>query len=152
MTACTKTRELLGKADSLCQKRGVRLTDQRRRVLEILSELSRPAGAYELLDRLKPGLPGATPPTVYRALEFLLAQGLVHKLESLNAYVGCHHPGEPHRSQFLICRLCGEVREVEDGGVDRSLGSLLDAEGFSPERRVVEITGRCARCRTEGAR
>jgi Fur family zinc uptake transcriptional regulator len=141
------TQDLLGEADRLCRQRGVRLTDQRRRVLKILSGLSRPAGAYELLDRLKAGVPGATPPTVYRALGFLVAQGLVHKLESLNAYVGCHHPGEPHRSQFLICRQCGEVRELEDGAVERSLGSLLDSEGFCPERRVVEITGRCARCR-----
>jgi len=147
-----QTRALLERADVLCRDRGARLTDQRRRVLEILTDLSRPVGAYELLDRLKTGLPGATPPTVYRALAFLLAEGLVHKLESLNAYVGCPHPGEPHRSQFLICRQCGEVREMEDAAVERSLCSLLDAEGFSPERRVVEITGCCARCRTEGVR
>jgi len=147
-----ETLALLEQADALCQGRGARLTDQRRRVLEILTDLSRPAGAYELLDRLKKGLPGATPPTVYRALAFLLAEGLVHKLESLNAYVGCPHPGAPHRSQFLICRQCGEVRELEDGAVERSLCSLLDAEGFRPERRVVEITGCCARCGTERMR
>jgi len=138
---------LVVQADALCRHRGVRLTEQRRRVLEILSDLGRPAGAYEVLDHLKRAAPGAAPPTVYRALEFLLAQGLVHRLESLNAYVGCRHPGEPHGSQFLICRDCGEVRELEDGAVDLSLAALVEAEDFTPERRVVEVTGRCGRCR-----
>ncbi len=141
---------LLAQADALCRRRGVRMTEQRRRVFEILSDLGRPAGAYEVLDHLRRAVPGAAPPTVYRALEFLLAQGLVHRLESLNAYVSCHHPGAPHRSQFLICRACGEVRELEDGAVDLSLGALLAAEGFTPERRIVEVTGRCARCGQAG--
>ncbi len=143
---------LLEQADALCRHRGVRLTEQRRRVLEILWDLGRPAGAYEVLDRLKRGAPGAAPPTVYRALEFLLAQGLVHRLESLNAYVSCHHPGQPHRSQFLICGDCGEVRELEDGAVDLSLETLLQSEGFTPERRVIEVTGRCASCCGRGSR
>jgi Fur family zinc uptake transcriptional regulator len=137
-------------ADALCRRRGVRLTAQRRRVLEILYRLDRPAGAYEILDHLKGQAPGAVPPTVYRALDFLLAQGLVHKLESLHAYVGCRCPGEAHPSQFLICKGCGRVRELADGAVDHSVGALLDAEGFRPERRVIEVTGTCARCRDGG--
>ena len=142
--------ELLETADSLCRRRGVRLTAQRRRVLEILYRLNRPVGAYELLDHLKRRVPGAVPPTVYRALDFLQTQGLAHKLESLHAYVGCRHPGDAHPGQFLICTDCGRVREVADGGVEHSVGALLDAEGFRPQRRVIEVTGTCARCRHGG--
>jgi Fur family zinc uptake transcriptional regulator len=103
-------------------------------------------GAYDILDLLKVQLPSAKPPTVYRALDFLLEQGLVHRLESLNAYVGCIHPEHPHASQFLICRDCGEVRELESRNVDRTLDSELKACGFKAESQVIEVTGRCLRC------
>ncbi|MCW8847552.1 MAG: transcriptional repressor [Sedimenticola sp.] len=133
-------------ADQLCQGRGVRLTPQRRQVLEILCDHHKPMGAYDILDLLKSELPAAKPPTVYRALEFLLEQGLVHRLESLNAYVSCIHPEHPHASQFLICRDCGEVRELESRSVDRTLDSALKACGFAADSQVIEVTGRCLRC------
>ncbi|TVO72518.1 transcriptional repressor [Sedimenticola selenatireducens] len=133
-------------ADEICLGRGVRLTSQRRQVLEILCDHHKPMGAYDILDLLKVQLPSAKPPTVYRALDFLLEQGLVHRLESLNAYVGCIHPEHPHASQFLICRDCGEVRELESRNVDRTLDSELKACGFKAESQVIEVTGRCLRC------
>ena len=71
------------------------------------------------------------PPTVYRALDFLLEQGLIHKLESLHAFVGCDHPEHPHSSEFLICVDCGEVAELEDAAVDRSLASVAPGERLS---------------------
>jgi Fur family zinc uptake transcriptional regulator len=86
------------------------------------------------------------PPTVYRALDFLLEQGLVHKLESLHAYVSCSHPDHPHASQFLICDDCGEVVEVEDPSVVKSLNSVGKAIGFLAKRPVVELLGTCAQC------
>jgi Fur family zinc uptake transcriptional regulator len=86
------------------------------------------------------------PPTVYRALDFLLEQGLVHKLESLHAYVGCAHPDHPHASQFLICDDCGEVAEVEAPNVDKSLKAAGEAIGFRTKRPVVELLGTCAQC------
>ena len=109
-------------------------------------------GAYEVLDALRLQLPSAKPPTVYRALDFLQQQGLVHRLESLNAFIGCSHPESPHDSQFLICRDCGEVEELEDSGVDQTLGRALKACGFHAEDRMVEVTGRCARCNHRPAR
>lgn len=133
-------------ADAICLGRGVRLTPQRRQVLEILSAQQKPMGAYDILDLLKLQLPAAKPSTVYRALEFLLEQGLVHRLESLNAYLGCIHPEHPHASQFLICRDCGEVRELESQNVDRTLDNELKACGFKAESQVIEVTGRCLRC------
>jgi Fur family zinc uptake transcriptional regulator len=83
---------------------------------------------------------------VYRALEFLQEQGLVHKLETLHAYVGCSHPDHPHASQFLICSACGDVTEIADEAVSDSLGQAAAATGFRPSRGVVELTGTCAEC------
>lgn len=138
-------------AERLCKGRGARLTSQRRQVLEILCANPRPLGAYDILELLKDGVPTAKPPTVYRALEFLLEQGLVHRIESLNAYVGCVHPDHPHASQFLICRDCGEVRELESRSVDRTLGSAIRECGFKADSRVIEVTGRCLRCSQRGS-
>jgi Fur family zinc uptake transcriptional regulator len=86
------------------------------------------------------------PPTVYRALDFLVEQGLAHKLASVYAFVGCHYPDHPHSSQFLICRGCGRVTELEDEAITQSLKSAARETGFRPERRVVEMIGTCADC------
>jgi Fur family zinc uptake transcriptional regulator len=141
---------VLDRADALCRARGVRLTAQRRRVLAILCASARPLGAYEILDAMREGSRTLAPPTVYRALDFLLEQGLVHKLESLHAFVGCNHPEHPHSSQFLICNSCGEVTEIEDDAIARSLRSAASMSGFQPQRRVVEVIGTCAGCAQKG--
>jgi Fur family zinc uptake transcriptional regulator len=86
------------------------------------------------------------PPTVYRALELLLAQGLVHKLETIHAFVGCRHLDHPHLSQFLICSSCGQVNEIEDNTIARGVDSAGQTAGFVMERPVVELPGTCARC------
>lgn len=137
---------MLERADALCRDRGVRLTDQRRRVLEILCAAGRPIGAYEILEAMRDALPTVAPPTVYRALEFLLEQGLIHKLESLHAFVGCAHPEEAHASQFLICAECGRVAELDDAAVARSLKAAAQESGFEARRGVVEVIGTCAGC------
>jgi len=137
---------VLARAEALCRERGVRLTPQRRRVLEILVASDRPLGAYEILAALSGPQGKAAPPTVYRALEFLLEQGLVHRLETLHAFVGCNHPDHPHSSQFLICAECGEVQELEDAAVAQTLGSAAAETGFQARRPVVEVIGTCAGC------
>jgi Fur family zinc uptake transcriptional regulator len=134
---------LLARAADLCAERGARLTPRRRRVLEIICRSDRPLGAYQVLDQLGAK---AAPPTVYRALDFLLDQGLIHKLETLHAFVGCTHPEHPHASQFLICADCGDVTELEDPGVDGSLRTIARETGFRARRPVVEVIGTCADC------
>jgi Fur family zinc uptake transcriptional regulator len=138
--------QVLERAEALCRERGVRLTDQRRTVFRLLCDSDKPLSAYELLDRMRGVVKNPAPPTVYRALDFLLEQGLVHKLESLHAYVGCAHPDHPHASQFLICDDCGEVAEVEDPSVMKSLKAAGKAIGFRTKRPVVELLGTCAQC------
>lgn len=137
---------VLDQAEAICRKRGARLTDQRRTVLQLLCVSDKPLSAYELLDRMRAIVRNPAPPTVYRALDFLLEQGLVHKLESLHAYVGCAHPDHPHASQFLICDDCGDITEVEDPDVARSLKTAGKAIGFRTKRPVVEVLGTCAQC------
>ena len=137
---------VLARAEQICTERGVRLTPQRKTVLRLLCEADRPLSAYELLDQLRASVRNPAPPTVYRALDFLLEQGLVHKLETLHAYIGCAHPDHPHASQFLICDDCGGVSEVEDPAVARSLTAAGKAAGFRTKRPVVELLGTCADC------
>ena len=138
---------VLRQADSLCRERGVRLTEQRKTVLRLLCASDKPLSAYELLDLMRTNTKNPAPPTVYRALDFLLEQGLAHKLESIHAYIGCSHPDHPHASQFLICADCGEVEEVEDPAIEISPEAAGKAAEFRTECPVVELLGTCAHCR-----
>lgn len=141
-----KVLKVLERAELLCKERGVRLTEQRKKVLQLLCASDKPLSAYELLDDMRDFIKNPAPPTIYRALDFLLEQGLAHKLESLHAYVGCAHPDHPHVSQFLICDSCGEVAEVEDPNIAESLEAAGNAIGFQTKRPVVELLGTCAQC------
>jgi Fur family transcriptional regulator, zinc uptake regulator len=141
----------LDAAEAVCEAKGERLTPLRKRVLELVWASHKPVGAYALLDGLKEGGRGAAPPTVYRALEFLLGCGLIHRIESLNAYVGCSHPGESHVTQFLICSACGTAAELDDRRLGDAIGRSAAEHGFNIVSRVIELSGVCARCRTQGA-
>jgi Fur family zinc uptake transcriptional regulator len=139
-------RQLLSAARRLCETRQLRLTSRRRQVLEILLASHQPLGAYDILAELNrpASAERIAPPIVYRALEFLLAQGLVHRLESRNAFIGCVHPGHHCAAQFLICRGCEQVAELENP--DAGLLAQADDLGFAVDHSVVEITGVCAQC------
>lgn len=143
--------DALHTATELCAKRGARLTDIRRRVLELVWRSHEPVGAYALLDALKGDGFSAAPPTVYRALDFLMAQGLVHRIASLNAFIGCPHPRHPHDGQYLICEACGSVTEIAADGIGGAIDHAAAAEGFAVARRTVELFGRCARCQAAAA-
>ena len=137
---------ILKRAHEVCAERGARLTPQRERVLEIVIDAPGPLTAYDILDRLQEGNKRPAPPTVYRALDFLLEQGLLHKLQTLHAFVHCEHPEEPHHSQFFICADCGDVDEVENAHVAESLASAEAERGFTADRATVEVVGTCADC------
>jgi len=144
-------RMALERAETICEARGVRLTDVRRQVFELVWQSHNPVGAYDVLERLSVGTRKAQPPTVYRALEFLLDQGLIHRIESLNAYIGCAMPGHDHNSQFLICRKCGAAAELLDRRIEDAIGKGAQAADFSIEHPTIELEGLCARCRiTQG--
>jgi Fur family zinc uptake transcriptional regulator len=136
-------------AEAICRARGVRLTPQRRRILEIVWTSHKPIGAYEILDILNRDGSRAAPMTVYRALDFLIEQGLVHRIASLNAFLGCHHPGESHTGQFLICRACGQAAEIEDDSIARAIRAGAARTGFAVEDQRVEIEGLCPDCQQQ---
>ena len=138
--------EALQAAERLCRMRRVRLTQLRRKVLELIWSDHKPVGAYTLLAKLQQDGPAA-PPTVYRALDFLLEHGLIHRLASLNAFVGCARPESPHGTQFLICESCQNLAELDDGEIASAISRSTRASGFSPLRQTVEILGLCPQCR-----
>ncbi len=140
--------QALDKAAVLCERRGARLTELRRRVLELVWRSHEPVGAYAILEQLQRERGGAAPPTVYRALDFLLELGLVHRIESLNAFIGCPIPDLRHRSQFLICTRCSGVAEIDDSRIDRAILASATAAGFALDRSMVELRGVCPRCVT----
>ncbi len=134
------------RAERLCRTRGARLTALRRRVLELVWGSHAPVGAYALLDRMAEGGTRPAPITVYRALDFLQAHGLIHRVESLNAFVGCEHPGQGHGSQFLICRGCRAVAEIHDARLDRAIERTAADGGFALAERRLELEGWCRHC------
>lgn len=139
--------DAIAAAERLCVARGLRFTALRRRVLELVWRSHRPVRAYDVLASLGRAHRGAAPPTVYRALDFLLENGFVHRIESLNAYVGCGEPGEAHAGQFLICRACGSIAELDDPAIARTVVRKAAALGFGAERQTIEVTGLCPACR-----
>ena len=138
----------LTEADVLCAQKGLRLTALRRRVLELVWQSHKPLGAYDILAVLRE-LDGrrAAPPTVYRALDFLLENGLVHRIASLNAFIGCSHPEHAHQGQFLICRNCHAAIELEQKSISDAIVSSALGVGFTVEGQTVEVVGLCSGCR-----
>jgi len=142
--------QALTRAEQLCQQRGARLTPQRRRILELVWQTHRPVGAYDLLQQLQREM-RAAPPTVYRALDFLQQQGLVHRLASINAYVGCSLPDRPHDAYFFICRSCRGMTPLRQEGLTATIRRQAAALDFRIEQETVEILGLCPQCRQQGA-
>jgi len=136
----------LAAAEARCAEEGLRLTPVRRKVLELLLQEHRALGAYALLDLLKEAGFGSQPPVAYRALDFLTAHGFAHKIERLNAFVACSHPGAHHAPAFMICRLCDAVAEAHAAPAKGVLGAAAKAAGFQIEKTVVEAEGVCPKC------
>jgi len=142
------TADALAHAEALCARRAQRLTPIRRQVLEVLLGSHKPLGAYEIIERADGKSARPAPITVYRALNFLRGQGLVHRIESRNAFVACvnnHASGD--LVVFLICERCGAVGEAPAASIAENLKSAARAAGFTPKTPVIEISGVCAHCR-----
>lgn len=139
--------EKIKQVKDYCTKRAIKLTPLREDVLALIYSAPQPIGAYELLRKLRKKRPNAEPPTVYRVLEFLLDQHLIHRVESLNAYVCCIQPEGPHQSQLLLCKHCGGAREVDDPLILEALAQCAETHGFVVENQLTEIRGTCTNCR-----
>ena len=142
--------DFLREVGEVCAERSLRLTPLRERVLRLVARAERPVKAYDLMELVKGGKGAAAPPTVYRTLDFLLENGFIHKLESINAFVACHQPRKPHSVPFLICNSCGLAVEMEDERATRILSEQALALGFRPQAQTLEVHGRCAQCHASG--
>ncbi|MDG4866807.1 transcriptional repressor [Guyparkeria sp. 1SP6A2] len=139
--------QALARAETLCHRANARLTPIRREVLREVWSSHEATKAYDLIERLSRHGEQVKPPTVYRALDFLLEHGLIHRIESLNAFVGCDHPQHPHQAILLICNDCGDIREEGSETVHAALATLASSVGFSPWSEVIELRGLCRDCR-----
>ncbi|MSP05221.1 MAG: transcriptional repressor [Acetobacteraceae bacterium] len=145
------TEALLDRAEAICAGKSGRLTPLRREVLGLVLDSTAPTGAYDLLEKLRQTRHRAAPPTVYRALDFLLEHGLIHRLERLSAFIGCvahehAEDGHVHAAQFLICRNCRKVTEIEDGELAHALAHVASRLGFTVAGATIEAEGLCAAC------
>jgi Fur family transcriptional regulator, zinc uptake regulator len=134
-----------------CLQQGLRLTPIRTQVLALIADSGKPVKAYDLLERMRSEVGANAPPTVYRALDFLLHHGFIHKLASINAYVACHHPSVQHTVPFLICDACQSALELEDESIAEALVAKAHVLGFVPRAQVLEVHGLCRRCSAKAA-
>ncbi len=136
----------ISKAKEYCEGKGARFTHLREKVYELLLSKESSVGAYDLLDDLKLTETSAKPATVYRTLDFLLEFGLIHRLESTNAFVACHHFDCSHPVQFLICDSCGQVQEIQSEGLKATLDKQAHSLGFKVTKQTIEAHGTCSLC------
>lgn len=140
------TKAIMAAAELRARARGLRMTPVRRRTLEILLESHGALGAYDVLQRLAAEGFGSQPPVAYRALNFLVENGLAHRIRRLNAFTACSHPEEDHRAAFLICEACNSVTEASAADVGAALGQAASTAGFVLARVTIEATGLCSAC------
>jgi len=156
--ACTDPKHHVHGADDYvheveqaCTERGLRLTPLRADVLRLVADSKKPVKAYDLLAQISESKAASAPPTIYRALDFLLENGFIHKLESINAFVACHHPSVQHTVPFLICDACHAAVEMEDEKISHLLDEKARALGFTPQAQTLEVHGLCASCAKKAA-
>lgn len=139
--------ERIQEAESICLQGGVKLTPLRKEVLGLILAANAPVGAYDLLAKLKgKSERPAAPPTVYRTLDFLLEQGFVHRLASINAFIPCCHPREGHQAAFLICQSCHSVKETSANDLFDELADIAKQGHFKANHSIIEISGTCQQC------
>lgn len=141
------TEILVNRARAICEQNGARFTAIREKVFRLLANINGGIGAYELLEQLKQTEPGAKPATVYRALEFLTEQGFIHKIESTNAFMLCHHFDQHHPAQLLICDQCGNVTELHSDLLHEEFKRQAVAQGFVIKHQTIEAHGLCNACK-----
>ncbi|MGC9455971.1 MAG: transcriptional repressor [Halothiobacillaceae bacterium] len=143
--------EAMAHAEAVCARSGARLTPLRRRVLAAIWQSHEAVKAYSLIHELSSEDHTLKPPTIYRTLDFLRDQGLIHRIESLNAYVGCDHPAELHDPQLLICDGCGHVEELSSAALDTAMADAADQAGFAVTQSTIEVHGLCRQCAERAA-
>ncbi|MFT5275562.1 MAG: Fur family zinc uptake transcriptional regulator [Saprospiraceae bacterium] len=141
-----KAKDQLEVAQRICASNQARLTPIRQTAFELICIAKKPLSAYELLDQLKTQHHNAQPPTIYRALEFLIEQRLIHKLSTINAYYVCDCPGDPHPVLFLICKICNQAKEMVEPSLMKQLSQRIKASGYVEQYPLLEVMATCSTC------
>ncbi|MBB5445698.1 MULTISPECIES: Fur family transcriptional regulator [unclassified Paraburkholderia] len=141
----------LALAEEYCRERGEKLTPIRRKVLELLLNSGRATKAYSLLDEMRQIHAGSAPPTVYRALDFLLSVGLVHRIESINAFTVCHDLTQCQHGILVVCQQCGSVTELHQPKLRQALVAQIEDAGYRLASDEIELKGLCAACQAAKA-
>ena len=144
--AATMQQTQLQRAIDICKQKNIRFTPIRQRVFQLMTEQQGAVSAYDLLELLKQHETNAKPPTIYRALDFLLENHFIHRIESLNAYLMCEHFGCQHPMQLLICDHCKQVIELRDPLIDEAFSQQAQKSGFQITNKVLEAHGICQDC------
>ena len=139
-------------AKKVCAQKNTKLSTMRESVLVLIWQGHKPKGAYDILDGVaKTTGKSIAPPTIYRALDFLLDMGLIHRIASLNAYIGCPFPSHEHSNLFMICEHCGSTAEIADTGLNNTLSSICVSADFTLKTQYIELKGLCPKCQSESA-
>ena len=138
----------IAKAEHVCELRHQRFTKLRKRIFTLVWQQHKPIRAYDVLEQLQQD-GRAAPPTVYRALDFLLELGLIHRIESMNAFVGCTAPEQQHKGQFFICNNCGAFLELHSTPINSAISLSAEDNGFEIQQQTIEIMGLCPECKTK---
>lgn len=139
--------EAFKKAEAIADKKGLKLTDLRKKVFDIIWQNHKAIKAYDIIEQLgKLERTQIKPPIVYRTLDFLVENGLVHRIDSINAFVGCTHADQDHECHFLICENCNDVTEICDEELDKKLNKTAKNAKFTVARKNIEILGVCKEC------
>jgi Fur family transcriptional regulator, zinc uptake regulator len=141
------TADLISRAERTCVGRGSKLTGQRRDVLACVGQSHAAVGAYDIIERMAEKGPRPAPITIYRALDFLMAHGLIHKVESRNAFVACSHAHDGEPAALMVCTGCGTVAEREVPEAFAAMARAATDSGFRAEHTVIEMSGQCCLCR-----
>ena len=136
----------LSEAEKICHQKNIRLTEIRKTILKIIWQSHKATKAYDILDQISGMNFSAKPPTVYRALDFLLENGFIHKINSLNSYIGCPNPLQNEQCYFIICSSCDEIEECSDKGITNAIESVMNKNKFSHKNIAIEINGTCNNC------
>lgn len=145
--------QALKRAKQVCLQHGVRLTVLREQILRLIWQNHKPLGAYLLMNLLEENSDRehVAPPTVYRTLDFLIEHGLIHKVHSLNAYVGCSSPNQDRCNALFICSVCGETEEVPNNSIQQAINLSASQHKFTVENQMLEIMGKCQPCKQKKA-
>jgi Fur family zinc uptake transcriptional regulator len=138
---------LTAAAQSVLENAGEQWTDMRAAIFDAIAQQDKPTSAYDIADQVSRARgKRVAPNSVYRILDLFVANNIVRRVESANAFIANSHPGCLHDCIFLICDTCGQTTHIDNDAIAGDVRAAASASGFAPARPVIEVRGKCADC------